>query len=250
MAKPKTVHYVDNRKFYEALMEYKELKKVDPLAQIPEYIGECLLAIARKYSNRGNFSQYSFKEEFVSDALENCIQYLHNFDPEKSTNPFAYFTQIMHWAFVRRIGKEKRQTYTKYKYAINQSIMGEDYAIINGEDNDLKSPNWMSYSNVDVMIKDFEDKQEKKNKKYQEYKKRYDSGAVETIEDLEEDELFALSGEEDRDTMLDPVEVEEDFDDEDEVEEAPKKRGRKRKDEDEDADYEAPESLVLNGDYE
>ena len=76
---------------------------------IPDYAGECFLKIAEKLSHRPNFINYAFREEMVSDGIENCVMYANNFNPEKSQNPFAYFTQIIHYAFLRRIQKEKRQ---------------------------------------------------------------------------------------------------------------------------------------------
>ena len=82
---------------------------------IPDYAGECFLKIAEKLSHRPNFINYAFREEMVSDGIENCVMYANNFNPEKSKNPFAYFTQIIYYAFLRRIEKEKKQLYIKYK---------------------------------------------------------------------------------------------------------------------------------------
>ena len=82
---------------------------------IPDYAGECFLKIAEKLSHRPNFINYAFREEMVSDGIENCVMYANNFNPEKSQNPFAYFTQIIHYAFLRRIQKEKKQLEIKTK---------------------------------------------------------------------------------------------------------------------------------------
>ena len=82
---------------------------------IPDYAGECFLKIAEKLSHRPNFINYAFREEMVSDGIENCVMYANNFNPEKSQNPFAYFTQIIYYAFLRRIQKEKRQLEIKNK---------------------------------------------------------------------------------------------------------------------------------------
>ena len=94
--------------------------------QVPEYIGKCILLIGTRLATKPNFSGYSYKEEMISDGIENCLMYIHNFDPEKSQNPFAYFTQIIWFAFLRRIQKEKKQTYIKFKASQNmltQSIL-------------------------------------------------------------------------------------------------------------------------------
>tara|TARA_Y100001963_G_C6770635_1_gene444694 strand:- start:1431 stop:1967 length:537 start_codon:yes stop_codon:yes gene_type:complete len=118
--KKKNEHYVDNAKFLEAMKEYKTLcedaKKNDkdkPL--VTNYIGGCFLKIANHLSYRPNFINYTYRDDMISDGIENCLQYLDNFDPEKSKNPFAYFTQIIYYAFIRRIQKEKKQVEIKQK---------------------------------------------------------------------------------------------------------------------------------------
>ena len=108
-------HYVDNAKFLEAIKEYKKEVSLNPKARVPEYIGHCILEIAKRFASRPNFYGYSYKEELISDGVENCLQYLTNFDPNKSSNPFAYYTQICYYAFIRRIQKEKKQSYVKHK---------------------------------------------------------------------------------------------------------------------------------------
>ena len=125
--KKKSVHYVDNAKFLEAMKEWKEQCKDaeeagDEKPRITNYIGECFLKIANGLSYRPNFINYTYRQEMISDGIENCLQYIHNFDPEKSKNPFSYFTQIIYYAFIRRIQKEKKQTHTKHKI-IEKSMM-------------------------------------------------------------------------------------------------------------------------------
>ena len=114
MAEKKKVHYVDNKKFLAAIVERKVLLKEaeeegESKPQITNYLGECILKIANHLSYRPNFINYTYKEEMISDGIENSLQYIDNFDPEKSKNPFAYFTQIIYYAFIRRIAKEKKQ---------------------------------------------------------------------------------------------------------------------------------------------
>lgn len=122
-------HYVNNKTLFEALVEYK--KKVReakdqnlPKPRIPNYIGECFYQIATRLSTKPNFVNYTYRDEMISDALENCISVVDNFDPEKSNNPFAYFTQIIHYAFLRRILKEKKHLYIKYKTMQNAYLSG------------------------------------------------------------------------------------------------------------------------------
>ena len=112
--KKNKVHYVNNKQFLEAIVERKQLLKEAeesdlPKPQVSNYLGECILKIANHLSYRPNFINYTYRDEMISDGIENSLQYIDNFDPEKSKNPFAYFTQIIYFAFVRRITKEKKQ---------------------------------------------------------------------------------------------------------------------------------------------
>jgi hypothetical protein len=117
--KQKNIHYVNNKEFHEALIVYKTKcniakEKGEPKPQISTYLGDCFLKIATHLSYRPNFVNYMFRDDMISDGVENCLQYIHNFDVER-TNPFAYFTQIVYYAFLRRIGKEKKQVEIKEK---------------------------------------------------------------------------------------------------------------------------------------
>lgn len=122
-------HYVNNADFLKHMKIYikmvnKAKKDKTPLPQVPDFIGECILSIANKLANKPNFMNYPFREEMISDGIENCLMYINNFNPKKSNNPFAYFTQIIYFAFVRRIQKEKKHLYTKYRI-IEESMLGD-----------------------------------------------------------------------------------------------------------------------------
>lgn len=113
-------HYVNNKDFLAAIVEYKAKvrraqEQGEPKPRITNYLGECFLKIATHLSYKPNFVNYMFKDDMICDGIENCVQYINNFDPEKSSNPFAYFTQIIHYAFLRRIQKEKKQLEIKSK---------------------------------------------------------------------------------------------------------------------------------------
>jgi hypothetical protein len=127
-------HYVNNKEFLAALIDYRNdvertfIKKYgreptkedrgtrwDTKPPIPRYVGECFLKIANHLSYKPNFVNYMFKDDMICDGIENCVRYIHNFNPEKSQNPFAYFTQIIHYAFLRRISQEKKQLEIKNK---------------------------------------------------------------------------------------------------------------------------------------
>ena len=118
-------HYVDNKVFLQAMVDWRETwtddKKETPKPPISNYVGECFLKIANHLAYRPNFINYTYREEMVSDGIENCLQYAQNFNPEKSNNPFAYFTQIIYYAFLRRIAKEKKQTHVRNKMIENSS---------------------------------------------------------------------------------------------------------------------------------
>jgi len=141
-------HYVNNKEFLAALIKYREDKEIaeiqgKPKPPIPRYIGECFLKIANHLSFKPNFVNYMFKEDMISDGIENCVQYIHNFNPEKSQNPFAYFTQIIHYAFIRRINKEKKQLEIK-----NKILERSGYSEVFGDDNFIDGANYSDYNSI------------------------------------------------------------------------------------------------------
>ena len=166
----KVKHYVNNEHFLEEMVVFRaEVKEAEATngerPRVPEYIGECLFKIATHLARKPNFANYTFKEDMVSDGIENCLLYIDNFDPEKSKNPFAYFTQIIYYAFLRRIQKEKKHLYIKYKSMDNVIINsliennGEEYvsAGLNGALHDSYSEEFIS-----DFINAFEANKEKK----------------------------------------------------------------------------------------
>ena len=139
----KSEHYVDNKVFLQAMIEYKDKcekaeKRKRKKPPVTNYIGECFLKIANHLSYRPNFINYTFRDDMISDGIENCLQYLKNFNPAKSNNPFAYFTQIIYYAFIRRIQKEKKQSNIKYKMIEQANI--DEFAVLPGDtNNDYKN---------------------------------------------------------------------------------------------------------------
>lgn len=131
--KKKPEHYVNNSDFLQAIVVYKkEVKKAEelglPRPMISNYIGECFLKMANHLAFKPNFVNYMFKDDMVCDGIENCVQCVTNFNPEKSTNPFAYFTQVIYYAFLRRIQKEKKQLEIKTKI-IERSGFSEVFTV-------------------------------------------------------------------------------------------------------------------------
>ena len=162
MPKKKTEHYVNNKELLEALIVYRskvaesfkenndcrEPTKADRSQRWPgkppitNYLGDCFLKIATHLSYKPNFVNYMFREDMISDGIENCVQYIHNFDPEKSKNPFAYFTQIIHYAFLRRIQKEKKQLDIKTKIIERtgfDEVMMVDDSLLSGSSSDYNT---------------------------------------------------------------------------------------------------------------
>ena len=168
--KKNPLHYVDNQQFLESMIQYqneiKEAKEADaPPPVIPEYLGECFMKIANRLSFRPNFINYAFRDDMISDGIENCIQYMNNFNPEKSSNPFAYFTQIIYYAFVRRIQKEKKQLYIKYKTMDSQASMSENIEISKHDQEQNYSYETMTQDqkvNMYNFISNFEESKKKK----------------------------------------------------------------------------------------
>lgn len=175
--KKKPIEYVNNKEFHDAIVKYREeVKKAEKEGKepprIPNYIGECITKIAEKLSTKPCFINYSFREEMISDGIENCILYFHDYDPnyenpetgQKGQNAFAYFTQIVYYAFLRRINKEEKQRYALYKNfqeTITNSSGNE--LLLDSDDNPI-APSQM-YDNINDFMARFEKKEELKKQK-------------------------------------------------------------------------------------
>ena len=148
MPRPKkSEHYVNNKDFLAALEQYaidvaRAKEREQPKPRIPRYIGECFLKIANHLSYKPNFVNYMFKDDMICDGIENCVRYIHNFNPEKSKNPFAYFTQIIYYAFLRRIQQEKKQLEIKNKI-LEKTNFDEVF-----DSNDLDASNYSEYNSI------------------------------------------------------------------------------------------------------
>jgi len=183
-------HYVNNEQFLGEMIKYrnsvlaaKENNQERP--RVPEYIGTCLFKIATHLARKPNFANYTFKEDMVSDGVENCLLYIDNFNPEKSVNPFAYFTQIIYYAFLRRIQKEKKHMYIKYKSMENEVIN----ALIenNGEDIVSSSMNGMMHEAYsEHFIRDFIETFESNKRKKTTTRKKKSEGLVKFMEEDED----------------------------------------------------------------
>ena len=140
-------HYVNNKQFLAAIIDYKDQVAIADAKgigrpRITNYIGECFLKIATHLSYKPNFVNYMFKDDMICDGIENCVRYIGNFNPEKSKNPFAYFTQIIYYAFLRRISQEKKQLEIKNKI-LEKTNFDEVF-----DANDLDSSNYSEYNSI------------------------------------------------------------------------------------------------------
>lgn len=141
--KTKKPHYINNKDFSLAVVEYvtkcNEAKLQEkPVPTVTNYIAECFLKISEGLSRRPNFVRYTYREEMVMDAVENCLRAINNYKIETATrtgkpNAFSYFTQICFFAFIRRITKEKKQQEIKFRYIEKMGI--EDFAAMGMDDN-------------------------------------------------------------------------------------------------------------------
>jgi len=157
-------HYINNKDFLTEMIRYRQgiakaKRNGDKKPQIPRYVAECFMKIAENLSHKPNFLSYTFRDEMVADAIENCVMYVDNFDPSKSGNPFAYFTQITYFAFLRRIQKEKKQLYVKYKATENAGTLDE-FELNQNEDGTFRQ--FELYENISEFIENYEIARNKK----------------------------------------------------------------------------------------
>lgn len=175
-------HYVNNKQFYEAILEYKkqckeaEEKGLDT-PRITNYIGECIYKIAEKLSTKPCFIGYSFRDDMISDGIENCILYFKDYDPYRlapdgspaGANPFAYFTQVIYYAFLRRISKEEKHRYTLYKNF--QEVLVNNYdtnLLVDSEDKNILPT--QLYDNINMFMEKYEKKEDEKKEKRKQIK--------------------------------------------------------------------------------
>ena len=168
--KKTTIHYVDNKALFEALVVWH--RKKQPKPPLPDFVAECMMKMANRLSQKAGFVNYTYREDMVGDALESCLRYIHNFNPAKSTNAFAYITQIMHNAFIRRIQKEQKQLYVKMRI-VDQAEFIDSYERQNGDEAHYNNSyvTYLQENKGDVITK-FENWKESKKTKANAKKKK------------------------------------------------------------------------------
>lgn len=186
-------HYVNNDDFLQAMIDFRESCEIakqegKPRPVIPDYIARCIMMIAEKLSRKPNFYNYTFREDMVGDAIKNCILYIDNFDPGISKNPFAYFTQIIYFAFIQRINKERKQLYVKYKSTENLAILGDyDQYEMTDMDGESEDRQFELYENISEFIDNYEEKnnikKSSKKAKKKEKEKEEECGGLELLFD-------------------------------------------------------------------
>jgi hypothetical protein len=186
-----TNHYIDNKAFLKAIIEYKaqcaEAEAAGlPRPRIPEYIGGCLLKISTKFSfsakYSANFIGYPFREDMVMDGVETCVRYFHNFDPTKFSNPLAYFTQIIYYSFLNRIQKEKKYLYTRFKAIQNQREVG---IVADSQEHEELSDFGVDIQDNNEYMNDYIRSYEKGTAK-QKDKKKKKAGTLDVLDEFEE----------------------------------------------------------------
>jgi hypothetical protein len=191
--KKSTVHYVDNQKFYQEILNHK--KKVSDAREkgledprLPNYIGECIWKIASKLANKPCFINYSYRDEMISDGIENCILYFNDYNPDIGKNPFAYFTQVIYFAFLRRINKEEKNRYIIYKN-FQETIINNGHAghLVDGDDNHVMTVNL--YDNINDFMERFEKKEAVKKEK----RKTAKEGLIKFYEEENDEQRSAVS---------------------------------------------------------
>ena len=168
-------HYVDNERFLAEIVEYKKQVLISKeqgteKPRVSEYIGKCIYLIAENLSHKPRFMNYSFRDELVSDAIENCFLYFDNFNPDKGSNPFAYFTQIIYYAFHRRISKEEKNRYIIYK-KFQESVLDTSDADLMIDHDDQHLISSTMYDNLNEFIKKFEGREAERKRNVKRPKK-------------------------------------------------------------------------------
>ena len=183
---PTSRHYVNNAEFFEALKERKEKREKNPEQEVPvsNYIADCILKIATNMGKKRNFMSKKYeimKEDMIMDAVTNCIKYVDNFDPEKSSNPFSYFTQICYFAFIGRIRQEDAHKYIRYKSILESSAM-EDFADLETLDEDSSAVDGANgeFSNefIEDFVRNYEEKHNINAKKQARGRKKHNVGGA------------------------------------------------------------------------
>lgn len=175
MAKRSKKNYVNNAEFYDAMVQYKNEcieaeESGEEVPRIPNYVGECIFHIANRLSYKPNFINYTYRDDMICDGIENAVMCVRNFDPEKSTNPFAYFTQVIYFAFIRRIQKEKKQLYVKHKVIEHSVLTGTASGSSENSDNGDAAFIDLNNDYMNSFVENYEASMEKK-KKEREHKK-------------------------------------------------------------------------------
>lgn len=183
-------NYISNKKMYNELIKYYDQielaeKENREEPQIPDYLGECFLLIAENLAKKPNFSSYTFKEDMIQDGVLTCVANITKFDPDRTNNPFSYFTQAIFYSFLQRIAKEKKQEYVKYK-SIEKKYFSEEV----GETNNFDKGNFKTSDNNNLeifdnyleFIEEYEDKHlPKKSKQRRQKKQDFDSESAQYL---------------------------------------------------------------------
>lgn len=196
-------HYVNNTEMLESIKQWRSALAEataagKPRPEIPKYLGECILKIATNLSYKINFINYSYRNDMISDGIENCISCFASFDPAKSSNPFSYFTQVIYFAFLRRIAKEKKQSYIRSRLIQEMSVDSFDTQE-HDDDTDFKN----AYSAFIQSHQNFDDSFIKKRDKPKERRKT--TSSLEEFFDVDDVTVEELIASLDDDSLVLPI---------------------------------------------
>ncbi len=147
-------YYVNNKDFYESIVKWLDEEKRTGIKKIPDKIALSIMKICENLAKSGRFSGYTWKQEMIADAILSCIQFCRNFDPTKSQNPFAFYTQIAYNAFVQRIKLEKQKIATHYEYTQQMEMLYDISSECDDEDGKFENVNNKIKMYTDNVIKE------------------------------------------------------------------------------------------------
>lgn len=132
-----------------------EVKRSKDVGQMTNELATMLQLLCSKYAKKGNFINYSYNEDMQAYAMMMLVRTWNSFDPAKSNNPFAFFTQCIKNSFIQYLNQEKRQRDVRDVILIDQG-MNPSYGY---DDGTTRSGGELEdEQNLDLLIPDIESK--------------------------------------------------------------------------------------------
>lgn len=164
-------------KLKDKIIKLSEMTNID--SNTYEHFGYVVILMIKSILTKPNFSGYTYKTDFYSDATYKILNYLHNFNHTLiskisgvEVNAFAYISQIIHNSIVFVINQKKKE-----QKNINKQVVGE----INDHKIDIKNYNKEFHSTL-------ESKYEFKEIPRKEFKIKIQDSLVEDVKKIIENE--------------------------------------------------------------